>query len=111
MVAIEVERVLARAAPGRGDQPRASAPGAQKRRFSLRHIAPKLISHDPRRLAILGRIRLIWRKLPPNGVLLFFDEQPIAVKAYGGWRYTTAQAADLGSWTAHAGLVLFVRRL
>jgi hypothetical protein len=34
---------------------------------------------------------LIWRHLPAHGVLLFFDEQPIAVKAYGGRRYTTAK--------------------
>lgn len=33
---------------------------------------------------------MIWKHLPANGVLLFFDEQLIAVKAYGGWRYTTA---------------------
>jgi transposase len=50
-----------------------------------------LIGHDPRRGAILSRIRLIWKQLPPKGVLLFFDEQPIAVKAYGGWRYTSAK--------------------
>ncbi len=42
-------------------------------------------------MAILARIRLIWQKLPPRGILLFFDEQPIAVKAYGGRRYTSAK--------------------
>lgn len=30
----------------------------------------------------------MWRHLPPHGVLLFFDVQPIAVKAYGGRRYS-----------------------
>jgi transposase len=34
---------------------------------------------------------LIWRHLPTNGVLLFFDVQPISVKAYGGRRYTSAK--------------------
>ncbi len=57
----------------------------------VRHIKRKLISHDPRRRAILARIRLIWRQLPPEGVLLFFDEKVITVKAYGGWRYTAAK--------------------
>ncbi len=37
------------------------------------------------------RIRLIWRHLASHGALLFFDEQPIAVKAYGGRRYTAAK--------------------
>ncbi len=57
----------------------------------VRHIERKLISHDSRRRAILARIRLIWRQLSPSGVLLFFDEQPIAVKAYGGRRYSSAK--------------------
>jgi hypothetical protein len=39
----------------------------------------------------LSRIRWIWRHLPPHGVLLFFDVKPIAVKAYGGRRYTSAK--------------------
>jgi transposase len=39
----------------------------------------------------LGRIRLIWRYLPGNGVLLFFDVKPVWVKAYGGRRYTSAK--------------------
>ena len=51
----------------------------------------KLRSHDPRRPAILAQIRWIWRYLPPDGNLLFFDVQPIAVKAYGGRRYTSAR--------------------
>jgi hypothetical protein len=54
----------------------------------LHRIARKLISHDRRRGAILARIRAAWRHLPPEGVLLFFDVKPMAVKAYGGRRYT-----------------------
>jgi hypothetical protein len=54
-------------------------------------VKRKLISHDPQRRAILSRIRLIWRHLPRNGVLLFFDVKPIAVKTYGGRRYTSAR--------------------
>jgi transposase len=38
----------------------------------------------------LSHLRWLWRHLPHNGVLLFFDVQPIAVKAYGGRRYTAA---------------------
>jgi transposase len=41
-------------------------------------------------MAILARIRAIWRHLPPGGQLLFFDVQPVTVKAYGGTRYTSA---------------------
>lgn len=51
----------------------------------------KLISHDPQRRAILARLRAVWRHLPRNGALIFFDIQPIAVKAYGGRRYTSAK--------------------
>jgi hypothetical protein len=50
-----------------------------------------LHSRDPQRPAILARIRGIWRHLPRNGVLLFYDYQSIAVKAYGGRRYTSAR--------------------
>jgi DDE superfamily endonuclease len=57
----------------------------------LRHVQRKLISHDPQRRAILARIRAVWRQLPRNGVIVFFDIQPIAVKAYGGRRYTSAK--------------------
>jgi transposase len=42
-------------------------------------------------LAILARIRRIWRLLPRRGILVFFDVKPIAVKAYGGRRYTSAK--------------------
>jgi transposase len=52
-------------------------------------VERKLRSKDPRRPAILAHIRWTWRRLPPAGILLFFDEQPIAVKAYGGRRYTS----------------------
>ena len=39
----------------------------------------------------MNRLRWLWRHLPRTGVLLFFDVQPIAVKAYGGRRYTSAK--------------------
>lgn len=51
----------------------------------------KLISRDPQRLTILARIRRIWRQLPRQGRLLFFDVKPVAVKAYGGHHYTSAK--------------------
>lgn len=57
----------------------------------MRHVQRKLISHDPQRHAILARIRAAWRHLPRNGALILFDIQPIAVKAYGGRRYTSAK--------------------
>ena len=34
---------------------------------------------------------MVWRHWPRNGVLLFFDVKPIAVKTYGGRRYTSAR--------------------
>ena len=36
-------------------------------------------------------MRRIWRQLPRRGRLLFFDVKPVAVKAYGGRRYTSAK--------------------
>jgi transposase len=57
----------------------------------LRCVERKLVSHDPRRRAILARIRWVWHHLPRRGVLLFFDVQPIPVKAYGGRRVTSAK--------------------
>jgi transposase len=57
--------------------------------LSLRRVRRKLLSVDPQRPAILSRIRQIWRHLPDNGVLLFFDVKPVYVKAYGGRRYTS----------------------
>lgn len=63
----------------------------RKKNIHLRHVQRKLISHDPRRRAILARIRAVWRRLPRNGAMLFFDIKPIAVKAYGGRRYTSAK--------------------
>lgn len=44
----------------------------------------------------MARIRAIWRHLPPDGHLLFFDVQPVTVKAYGGARYTSARRLVLG---------------
>jgi len=57
----------------------------------LRHVQRKLISHDPRRRAILAWIRAVWRRLPRRDGIFFFDIKPIAVKAYGGYRYTSAK--------------------
>lgn len=57
----------------------------------------KLRSRDPRRPAILAQIRWICRHLPAKGILLFFDEQPIAVKAYGGRRYSSRRRLVLDS--------------
>lgn len=37
----------------------------------------------------MSHIRAIWRRLSHDGHFVFFDVQPIAVKAYGGRRYTT----------------------
>jgi hypothetical protein len=34
-------------------------------------------------MAILARIRAIWRHLPPGGRLLFFDVKPVTVKLTG----------------------------
>ncbi|MGH9945489.1 MAG: hypothetical protein ACRD9R_24305 [Pyrinomonadaceae bacterium] len=49
----------------------------------------KIISRDPQPLAILSRLRGIWRRLPKTGVLLFFDVKPVFIKAYGGRRWTS----------------------
>jgi DDE superfamily endonuclease len=54
-------------------------------------VQRKLTSTDPRRRALLARIRACWRHRPRGGLLLFFDVQPITVKAYGGRRYTRAR--------------------
>ncbi len=47
-------------------------------------------------MAIWARIRATWRHLPPGGRLLFFDVQPVTVKAYGGQQYTSARRLVLG---------------
>ena len=39
----------------------------------------------------MARIRRIFKHLPPDGVLLYFDVKPIAVKAYGGRRFSSAK--------------------
>jgi len=44
----------------------------------------------------LARIRAVWRHLPPDGRLLFFDVKPVTVKAYGGARYTAQARLVLG---------------
>jgi len=80
-----------RAACSQTSEPRAPAPDSQKRGIRLLRIKRKLFSHDPQRLAILSRLLAIVRRLPPNGRLLFFDIQPIAVNAYGGCRFSSAK--------------------
>ncbi len=65
--------------------------GAQKRGGHCRRIQRKLISADPQRPSILARIRWRYSHLPFKGVLLFFDVKPVAVKAYGGSRYSSAK--------------------
>lgn len=47
-------------------------------------------------MAILARIQALWRHLPRGGRLLFFDVQPVTVKAYGGVRYTAERRLVLG---------------
>jgi hypothetical protein len=57
----------------------------------------------------LARIRQIWRHLPRRGRLLFFDVKPVAVKAYGGRRYTSAKKLVLSRAQKTRGLFyLFV---
>lgn len=57
----------------------------------FQRVQRKLISQDPQRRAILYRIRRVFKHLPPDGVLLFFDIKPITVKAYGGRRFSSAK--------------------
>ena len=91
MVPGQVPRLPTEATPGQGDQPRAPPPRARKRGLYFRRVQRKLLSQDPRRRAILARLRLLWQRLPRAGVLVFFDVKPVAVKAYGGRRYTSAR--------------------
>jgi transposase len=72
-------------------------------------VQRKIISSDPQRTAILARTRWIFRHLPRGGRLLFFDVKPIAVKAYGGRRYTSAKRLVLARYQKTRGLFyLFV---
>jgi hypothetical protein len=86
-----VTRLPAPPASGPGDQPGTLTTGAQKRGFRLRRVRRKLLGDDPQRSAILRRLRQQWRQRPRGGVFVFFDVQPITVKAYGGRRYTRQQ--------------------
>lgn len=61
----------------------------------FQRVRRKLISRDPQRRAILARIRRVFKHLPPEGVLLFFDIKPITVKAYGGRRFSSAKSLVL----------------
>lgn len=91
MVPVSVPSVSRRTSDSEVYEPRALASVAEKGGLSFRRVQRKLISSDPQRPAILGRIRLIWRHLPHQGVLIFLDVQPITVTAYGGRRYTAAK--------------------
>lgn len=61
----------------------------------LRRIQRTLQSSDPQRAAILSRLRAIYRSLPADGALVFFDVKPITVKAYGGRRFTAEKRPRL----------------
>lgn len=75
----------------------------------FRRVQRKLVSQDPQRPAILARLRWIFRHLPTGGRLLFFDVKPIAVKAYGGKRYTSAKRLVLArNQKTHGYFYLFV---
>jgi transposase len=63
----------------------------KKGKIRFQRVQRKLISHDPQRRAILARIKYVFKHLPPQGVLLYFDVKPVAVKAYGGRRFSAAK--------------------
>jgi transposase len=54
----------------------------------LRRIARKLWRKDANRRRILHRLRKLWQNRSRGTVLLFCDVKPVAVKAYGGRRYS-----------------------
>jgi DDE superfamily endonuclease len=60
-------------------------------------VRRKLVSTDQHRRAILRRLRFQWRHRVRGSFLVFFDVQPITVKAYGGRRYTSAARLVLPS--------------
>ena len=53
------------------DQPRAPAPGAEKRGYTLRRVRRKLFSTDPNRHLILHRLRTWWHNRPRGAILAF----------------------------------------
>jgi len=71
----------------------------------FQRVQRKLISQDPQRRAILYRIRRVFRYLPPEGVLLFFDIKPVTVKAYGGRRFSSAKKLVLPRYQKTRGRV------
>ena len=89
MVAFSTQSILGQTPDREDDQPRTSATDSEKKGIRFRRVVRKLTGQDPNRLAILGHIRAIWRSLSDDGHFVFFDVQPIAVKAYGGRRYTS----------------------
>lgn len=95
MVVGQTARLPHRPRDPHSHQSRAPASHSEKKGLQLRRVRQELHSRDPQRPAILARIRWIWRHLPRTGVLLFDDYQSIAVKAYGGRRYTSARRLAL----------------
>jgi DDE superfamily endonuclease len=63
-------------------------PDPQKGGIVFRRVQRKIISADPQRQAILSRLRAVYRHLPKNGALIFFDVKPVVIKAYGGYCWT-----------------------
>ena len=78
-----------------------------KKGLRLRRVKRKLLSQDPQRRAILRCLRVIWRHRPKQGILLFFDVKVIAVKAYGGRRYTAAKQLVLAQQQRPEGSFTF----
>lgn len=83
-----------------------------KNDFHFRRVQRKLLSPDPQRPAILARIPGVFRHLPTAGHLLFFDVKPVAVKSYGGRRYTSAKRLVLARNQKTCGrFYLFVSKM
>lgn len=91
MVFVQTQGISDPKAGDSGDQLRALASDSEKKGLKFQRVVRKFTGQDPRRVAILARIGSVFRHLPPSGLLLFFDVQPIAVKAYGGRRYSSQE--------------------
>jgi hypothetical protein len=50
----------------------------------------------------------LWQYRPHGSVLLFFDVKPVAIKAYGGRRYSKKRLVLSGSQKTHGLIYLFV---
>lgn len=89
-------------------QPGTPSQGDQKGGLRHRKVRRKLKSTDPRRPAILASIRFLWKHLPDDGVLLFFDVKPVSEKAHGGARYTSAKRVVLPLRQKSVGSFIFL---